>query len=208
MKLNSFGGRVEVFKVIFLLLILTISGCSKNDSFHSGNDWKNEVLMMDDCGSDGLKCCIDQDPACLFGQTCCVDFGDPTRNYCASECSYGNLDEYCLEDGTCNDSLVCMNGDCVECGIKDNYCCVSAQKCLMSNSENSDRTECVKNICRSCGHSGKNTCSGEIDCVSGHFNNNGVCLNCGSFNQPCCRGEGDDICLGDDLICELGFCIK
>ncbi len=208
MKLSNFGRYVSTIRVIFLLFVLFLLGCSKSDNQVINDNWENEILMMEDCGSDGLKCCVDQEPACLFGQTCCVDPNNLSRNYCASECVYGNLDEYCLEGDTCNDTLVCMNGNCVECGVEGNYCCTSDKKCLTDDFENNNRTECVENICKPCGHLGNKICSGELDCVSGHFNNNGVCLNCGGFNQPCCKVDGGNGCLEDDLICELGFCVK
>lgn len=201
---------MKLSKTIFFLLlfVLVLPACSKNEAKKNNDSWKNEVLMMEECGSDGLRCCMDRDDPCSFGQTCCIDPNNPDRHYCADECSFGKLDEFCMVNNKCEGTLVCMGGTCLECGLSNHVCCEGEKKCLGEGLENEEKTECVSNVCSPCGHSGKGLCLGDEDCLLGYFYNNGKCLSCGKFNQPCCRGDEGPYCVGEGLFCDLGFCVE
>ena len=186
-----------------------ISGCDIRNKDKNINDesWKDETLVMDDCGSDGLKCCVNKDVPCFFEQICCTDPNNSERNYCSDECSFGGFEEYCDIGNVCEERLACHNGDCVKCGESGNPCCVDGIKCLNENSEEKNRTQCTDNICELCGYGGNKICSGEMKCIKNHLENNNICLSCGEFNQPCCKIDQNKEC-DDNLKCELGFCVK
>lgn len=211
MKLNKMyfvsgvSFKINLFFVFFLILML--SGCSKQENSNSDESWKDEVLLMDECGSDGLKCCADQESQCFFGQTCCIDINNPERNYCADECSCGGLDEYCCENNECDSGLACNKGDCVVCGEEGNPCCVLGKQCLDQDSGEVKKTECIDNICIPCGYGGKNVCESGDKCVADHFVNNNKCLACGDYNQPCCINDEMECDADKGLKCELGFCL-
>jgi hypothetical protein len=66
-------------KIVFLLFIIVfVSGCSFKQAVP--DSWKDEILMAQECGMDGLMCCPDTEPSCQYGQECCVNPNDDTKN--------------------------------------------------------------------------------------------------------------------------------
>ncbi len=220
-------------KIIFIFLslflgVFLISGCSlkKAPVLENPDSWEDEILMAQECGMDGLKCCT-EDPACRYGQSCCTAPDSSGKNYCADSCDFGsqnnfcrrdnpqcdqNLvcsDSYCLscgeennlccEDDLCNNDLVCHNNKCVPCGLPGNPCCEGA--CSKDS-----RTECVRGVCQECGFGGKGVCMNEPFCNTGYLENNGICLECGKLNLPCCDIENNTKSCAQDLVCGKGFC--
>lgn len=220
------------FLIIFCLLFL-LSACGKSNVPQNDDSWKSEVLQMEECGMDGLACCIEQEPACLFGQECCVDPFDDTRTYCADECVCGEAGKFCCADGPkCGDGLACFDGNCIECGKKGQICCEEDQcgsellcyggdcvscgdngapccggdkKCVGETIFDNLRQDCFGGICQYCGNNAKNACINEPFCNPDHLFSNDLCLQCGGINQPCCEEDGEKTC-GDDLECTFGFC--
>jgi hypothetical protein len=167
-----------------------------------------EMILATECGQDKLKCCSDE-PKCSFGQKCCPDPNDSTRDYCSDECSYGGLDEFCsATDPKCQTGLSCANGFCVPCGLAGGPCCETGAACPGMVEEGISFIECRSGTCVLCGVDGQNACAGETKCAPNHLFNNGVCYRCGDSNQACCRDEqGVQNCNQEQgLVCELGFC--
>ncbi|PLX27791.1 hypothetical protein C0583_00950 [Candidatus Parcubacteria bacterium] len=225
---------------VMLVILLLLGGCS---IFANEKDqdlsWKNDVLLAQECGEEGLMCCLEKDPLCKYGD-CCFDPNNPENNICSQSCDYGTLDNFCREgndcdaslscyesfcvvcggleqpccaDETCSDGGTCFRGECVECGVTGNPCCEGEKKCFNQALENSDRAECIDEMCTLCGHDGNIKCQKEPFCNENHLQNNYMCLQCGGFNQPCCReivapGETRKYCLEEDLECKLDFCSK
>jgi hypothetical protein len=210
--------KYKCFVVIFLLLIL-LPGCLlKKDKNISSNDWQNEVLMAQECGLDGLPCCVDKNKPCQYELNCCVNPTDNKQNYCATKCEFGTKDQFCrtsnpfcdeglscaesyckpcgeknnvcCTDNKCNNDLVCHQNKCVECGIPNNPCCTKGKACQNEEKKNENRSECQNNICILCGTENELACQKEPLCNKGNLLNNNVCYLCGGFNQPCCqKGE-------------------
>ncbi|PLX21008.1 hypothetical protein C0584_04460 [Candidatus Parcubacteria bacterium] len=221
--------------IILLLLAFLVSGCSRNIET-SDDNWQDEVLFASECGLDGLQCCQDSGPECIYGQACCVDPNDPKLTYCADECVFGSpntfcraedpkcdegsvcLNSYCqkaggdkqpcYKDGSCNGGSVCDGVYCVECGLPGNPCCENevTYKCVSENNFDESRTACFENNCLECGHSSGIACPEDPFCNSGHLNNNNTCLKCGNYNQPCCQ-EGNQCPGSENLSCQSGFCL-
>lgn len=215
MKKNQKRLIFGIFSIF--LLVITLSGCSLvNQSVNPVDDWENDVILAQNCGQDGLMCCPDKEPACNYGQNCCVDPNDQNNNYCADDCtcgqketfccagnecddglicynsycfSCGDSDEICCANEECNDGLVCHNDKCVECGLPGNPCCTETGKnsCAGEKSHGNDRSECLNGLCAYCGFGGHLACQEEPKCNSAHLFNNGQCLSCGGSNQPCCQ---------------------
>lgn len=231
--------RKNSIKYLWLLaigLIIFLAGCSLGgQKKKSGNnDWKNEVLMAQSCGIDGLMCCPDKDPKCQFGQECCVDPNDDKRNYCSDKCDFGTEGSFCRAEGLkCDQGLVCNKGNCapcggenepccqsegacagelichkdqcLKCGLPGNPCCGEEKKCF-ANTEFKSRLECLSDFCAFCGSAGGVACAKSPACDVGHLLNNGICLPCGDYNQPCCKNEEKIFCNQSDLECMAGFC--
>jgi len=49
------------------LAFLLLSSCSLGGGDKSENDWRDEVLLAQECGENGLMCCIEKEPACKYG---------------------------------------------------------------------------------------------------------------------------------------------
>ncbi len=222
------------FRIIIIIIFIFsfLSGCSwyKNNKSNN-NDWKNEVLMAQECGLDGLPCCLDKEPPCFYGQQCCVDPNNPKHNACRDECSCGGLDEFCCKDNQCQEGLACRDGYCVECGdrgeaccpqevcnndlvcyhkqcvscgLTGSPCCKNDKACLNQDDRDKYRNECQEGICILCGSSGQKACQSKPFCNPNNLLNNTFCYHCGAYNQPCCEGEKCDL----GLSCQLGFCSK
>jgi hypothetical protein len=220
--------RKTIYIFFSLFLIVFLSGCSFKKEVKEDISWEEEVLMAEECGMDGLKCCV-EDPVCRYGQNCCEALDGSQQNYCADSCDFGTQnnfcrkdnpkcdedlvcfdsyclscgeeDELCCENNLCDNDLVCHNNKCVSCGLSGNPCCESA---LCSNEDL--RLECNKGICQECGFSGKSICANEPFCNLGHLQNNNVCLECGKINLPCCDIKDNIISCEDGLVCDKGFC--
>ena len=200
---------------ILLIIPLFVSGCLNLNKNSEDNSWKDEILMAQKCGMDGLRCCTDPENSCHYGQACCVDPNDFNNNYCADECVFGIKDKFCrvekpkcdnglacassrcvdcgsdnqpcCSNESCSDGLVCTEGKCGQCGLTGNPCCVGEQDCLYSNRRDGERSECQNNICVLCGASSNIACQNEPICNQGNLRNNNLCFACGGFNQPCCQ---------------------
>lgn len=164
-----------------------------------------EVLFAQECGMDGLKCCATQ-PACSFGQKCCIDPADPGRNRCADECTCGGQDEFCCVNGAeCKTGLTCKAGNCVLCGIEGKACCAASDGNVLtaglpaydpvcpSKSASSTALACQNDTCVSCGLPG-NPCCGKGDVCSAPSAGKaecrqGICQLCGANGQPACQNE-------------------
>lgn len=224
--------------IIFLFFVLIFSGCSSGKT-ESGreNDWRNEVLLAQSCGMDGLRCCPDKDPKCQFGQQCCVDPNDPARDYCAEECNFGSEGSFCrtdknnqcdlglvcqagdcvscggenepccIGDALCENELVCHKNQCLQCGLPGNPCCSEGPACLGEEAGDA-RLECRSAVCAYCGSGGGIACENGPNCDEWHLLNNGSCLSCGGYNQPCCQVDENNICKTEELECRVGFCAK
>lgn len=221
------------FNIIIFLLIFVffISGCSRDKNTDS-RDWEKDVLQASECGFDGLACCVNQEPTCLYGQTCCPHPLDPAKTHCFEDCSCGQADKFCcagedpcgqdlicfegfcaecggLEERCCDNlaceaGLACKQGQCVSCGLAGNPCCPDAPKCQKLE----DKTkflECKSGFCSYCGSGGFNACQTEPFCLENNLLNNGICYSCGGNSEPCCAGEEGGACR-EGLDCELGFC--
>ena len=227
--------RNIVIYILFFCLIIGLSACSKQEENKAQDNWENEVLWAEECGQDGLACCADQEPACKYGQTCCVSPSNPNETYCAESCRFGELDEFCREaepacdsgmicadfgrctpcgeadlpccvDDACTAGLVCTGGICEECGLPGNICCENGVACQAEDVFEKGRTECqVNNVCSFCGSGGQIACQNEPFCNPGNLQSGQSCYACGSANQPCCK-EGDAAVCNGDLICDRGFC--
>ncbi len=233
MNYRKIGNICSLFVLLFV-----ISACSLGSSGEGGDDWKDEILMAQECGEEGLMCCVDQDPVCKYGG-CCVDPNDTTNDYCGESCEFGKLDTFCrigddcdaglacslsfcvecggtnqscCQDGTCSGTLACFRGDCVECGVTGNPCCETEPFCLDEDTGKLNRAECGQEICSLCGANGNAPCANEPKCNDNHLLNNDHCYRCGGFNQPCCRDvspEGTEkYCVEEGLECKLDFCSK
>lgn len=213
MKFNERSFLQFGFVLMFLLIL---SGCSfGREDYTVDDNWEDEVLVVSECGFDGLKCCADQEQLCKYGQTCCLDPSNEENNYCADECSCGKRGAFCCdegsscesglscrdgkcipcgeadqaccgEDSTCNNGLVCYYDKCMECGLPGAPCCANTSPCQASDSDDGSRLECKNNLCAYCGANGRIACPNEPICESGHLLNNFACLSCGGSNQPCC----------------------
>lgn len=220
---------------ILLCLFLSLSACSLSDK--EGRGWRDDILIAQECGEEGIACCVDQEPACSYG-SCCYDPNGSEANYCSESCDFGSLgsfcregadcdsglacqDSYCVECGeldqaccgdTCSGNLACFRGTCASCGETDNPCCQEEPFCLKSDTSLLDRAECNKELCIECGANGNPPCDLEPKCNPDHLLNNDKCFRCGGFNQPCCQNvtpeQTEKYCLEDDLVCKLDFCSR
>jgi len=193
------------FWLLFFLFFL-ISGCSLNKNKAYQESFEPEVLIAQECGLEGLRCCLENDEEkCQYGLECCLDPGNAENSFCASSCNQGQKNNFCRNtEPRCDDSLACQDNFCVECGIYGNPCCQNNPKC--QKSENSqDLVECINEICSFCGADGEIPCPSSGQCLDGHLLNNNECFLCGALNKPCCKKDNQTYC-DNGLKCNLGFC--
>lgn len=223
-------------KIVFLAisLLLVLSACGLKKEVPAGRV-APEVLLASDCGFDKLQCCKTE-PACTFGQQCCLDPNNSGFNYCADDCSCGDSEEFCCPGNKCNgngvcqnglcyacggetqvccqvgaaclDGLACQNGNCAVCGIKDGPCCPIGEKCFAAKGE---RAQCINDVCQYCGFDGYKVCLEGDKCLKGQLLSGKNCERCGESNQPCCdiaSGLSYDCNQENGLECSLGFCQK
>ena len=220
--------RFKIFIFLFII-IFVLSACSKETEKK-----EDEILMARECGIDGFKCC-NEEPACSFGQECCVDPNNESRNYCSDSCDFGKINTFCLRGGECELDLVCLNGYCDVCGGEEEFCCPGNNTCdsgfsclddvcvkcgeidnpCCANSkcfsDGDKRMECRNNKCSYCGFDDNIACFEGDKCAIGNLYNNGNCLRCGNYNNPCCDadlGVGYRCDSDKNLVCNSGFCIK
>lgn len=219
--------KMPILKIYWLvLLVLIFSGCSIRNLVPDKNvSWQEEVVMAKECGMDGLMCCPDTDPPCLYGMQCCTDSAKTFDNFCSDDCSCGKKDKFCCQgekpcdagmacvEGRCREcgnennpccagdicsgDLVCYQAKCFKCGFAGNPCCAKEPFCENENKTDLNRTECREGTCALCGSGGNRSCSKEPFCIKSHLFNNDVCFPCGGFNQPCCDNKSDV-----DYICD------
>ncbi len=234
---NRGAGKILLGGVIlFFLLTLTacqFGGKSAEDEI----SWKDEVLLAHDCGMDGLPCCSEgqacfysqvccTDPNNLERNYCADNCacGEEKKFCCANDpkCDPGLActgDGYCLACGgdgqpccdsgdQCRGNLVCYGGSCRECGLAGNPCCTGGETdCERQDKMDKTRTECQNGVCVLCGFGGNAGCINEPYCLPEHLLNNGRCLPCGGYSQPCCAGDRKTGAkCSDGLTCSLGFC--
>lgn len=214
---TSINKQILIFGcAIFLLLF---SGCSISQKKPVvNNNWQNEVLLADECGFDGLKCCENEEQQCKYGQSCCVNPKNNKDNYCAESCEEGKEKSFCrLSEPDCDfglvcqsdrcllcggenqfcckgqnecaDNLFCHNDKCLTCGLAGHPCCPNDKPCIDSDLTDDTQVECFTDVCRDCGFSGGPACVDKPFCSSGHLENNNSCFRCGGLNQPCCSIE-------------------
>ncbi len=195
------------YKALALIFILFLSGCAGGEKVDNDEEWNTDVLIAQDCGMDGLQCCLDQEPQCQFGQTCCFAPNNPEIHYCADECDFGKKKMPCrLEGPVCDEGLGCKQDYCVECGESGNPCCQEEVKCKNQESLSSERAECINNICTNCGADGEVACPNQLKCLEGNLLNNDFCFRCGGLNRPCCKNEDNSMGCDESLECNFGFC--
>ena len=234
----KFGNLDVIFFPLFLLLALLFTGCAQKALVPDNNvSWQNEVKYATECGMDGLRCCTDTDPSCLYNQQCCVNPDNPNDNFCSDDCTCGQEKKFCCPGGKCETGLSCLDSRCVKCGEKNEPCCGNSicdgnllcyqGKCVPCGLTNnpccgleplcaggeigSGRVECLNDLCRLCGANGNVACSSDPKCDKKQLANNGICLACGEFNNPCCNEGsrvGFDCNPASGLVCKLGFCDK
>jgi hypothetical protein len=225
MKNGGFLSGGMIFLLVFLLF-----GCGNQENKNS-EDWKKEVLYATECGFDGLACCIDKEPACLYGQVCCPNPADPSKSNCFEDCSCGTagkfccpgenpcgenlachegfcadcggLGEVCCLGGSCGQNGACHLGKCVLCGLPGNPCCADDPEC--AESDDGRFSECRSGLCSYCGSQGHAACLGEPYCQPNNLLNNCVCFSCGGADEPCCGEDAGSGCKSG-LECKLGFC--
>ncbi len=201
------------FWFFLLFLLFFLSACSlpfvkKQEKFVNDEEWKDEVLLAQDCGFDGLRCCDDEEKRCLYGQTCCVDPSNPKINYCADDCSCGKRGAFCCEEGdACEDGLACADNRCVPCGDLDQPCCVDGDVKTCNND-----LVCYYDKCSECGLPGAPCCENDTPCIKPKEKNisarlecrNGLCAYCGAEGRVSCKSEpfceegnllNNDLCL-------------
>ncbi len=219
-------------------IIMLLSGCGRALP-ENGDSWKSEIAEGHACGEHGLECCKDREPKCFHGLICCTSPDGSGKDMCLDECACGKDGSFCCEDEKCQSGLVCLNqvcekcgkrdepccdttdvcvssdlacsaGRCVLCGIDGNPCCMSEPACIATGTTRADRNECRAGTCMACGSDGMIPCEKPPVCNPGNLLNNGSCLVCGGFNQPCCasstKGELKSCDSSKNLECRLGFC--
>lgn len=219
MDRRPFQARRTVLAVFFIFATGILSSCSLPWSGdETSHNWRDDVLMASECGMDGLQCCIDKEPRCLYGQECCVDPIDPSRTYCADSCECGKEGAFCCAgNNSCGPGLACSGhrcrscggegepvclspeepcqpefvpyqGKCLECGLTGNPCCQADPACQDIQVMAEGHAECVDGVCRECGTHNKVMCPAS-GCLAGYLANSGKCFQCGHKNDACCAQE-------------------
>ncbi|NTU98484.1 hypothetical protein HGA64_00540 [Candidatus Falkowbacteria bacterium] len=188
--------------LLLFLLPLILSGCSL--PFAQKKAEKPEILMAQECGMDGLKCCATS-PACSYGQQCCIDPNDPARNRCADTCGCGGKDEFCCSgDNKCNSGLSCQEGLCQECGGEEQNCC-NGSTCTGKTKSGAGELVCQKDKCVACGVPGGPCCLNGSSCINNENTTStveclsGLCAACGANELPACQ-SGSQSCLPEHLL--------
>ncbi len=193
---------------------------------------KTEVLIAQDCGMDGLQCCS-AEPKCSFGQECCVDPNNSSKNQCADKCGCGNNDEFCCTNNACAPGNACVNSKCLTCGGENQPCCKDSclgtdkkgnqlacqagkcvgcggvgkpccgDKCFGLDLPEKTLAECTNGICHKCGGNQQVACLTGERCVNNYLYSNNNCFKCGEVNEPCCA---DKKCSNKTNKCLQGFC--
>ncbi len=186
-----------------MFLGMVLSGCQL--PFADKTPERPEVLIAQECGMDGLKCCLTE-PACSYGQKCCTDPADPSRNRCADECGCGGQEEFCCVDGPkCKAGLSCQSGNCQLCGIEGKACCTGDDGNVLADglagynpacpgkAASSTALACQNDTCVACGLPGNPCCivgdkcmspaTGLAECLAG------TCRLCGVNGEPACQTE-------------------
>ena len=236
---NHKSGNLKGGFRLFLLLALLLAGCARKTPVPDTNvSWQNEVKYASECGLDGLRCCTDTQPQCLYNQQCCVNPENSSDDLCADDCTCGKAknfccpgekcdpglacagsrcvkcggaDEPCCGNNDCRDDLICYRNKCVACGVAGNPCCSNPPACPVGADTDGQRIECISDLCRYCGSNGNTTCLSVPICDTKQLANNGRCFACGGFNNPCCDRAfeiGYDCDPQSGLVCKLGFCDK
>lgn len=163
---------------------------------------KPDVLLAQECGFDGLKCCATE-PSCSYGQQCCVDPNNSSNNQCADSCGTGKQDQFCGPGNQCDPGLICSNGKCTACGGENQPCCGKTE--CDSTTKAGRELACKDEKCVICGLNGNPCCKNSNACLNivspiqsfGECTN-GLCQPCGGDEQPACAtGEK---CLKDYLL--------
>ncbi len=191
------------FSLFLILFLCLFTGCSiEQNNYTVDDDWEDEVLVVSDCGFDGLKCCLDQEPSCNFGQTCCTDPNDESNNYCADECSCGKRGAFCCDgDSACESGLSCEEGKCMPCGEKDEVCCGEGGTGTCNND-----LVCYYDKCVECGLPGAPCCASSSQCNESDSDDssrleckNKLCAYCGASGRVACP---------NDPVCEPGHLLN
>jgi len=233
---SSLTHKLQWFYLSAIVLLL-FSGCNISQEISDKTKGsQGDVLLADECGFDGLKCCDNPDQQCKYGQMCCVATENNQENYCAEDCELGKEKAFCRQsepscdpglscrdkrcllcgkenqiccsDGKqCDTGFVCGSGKCQVCGRIGNPCCEGSRQCEQPESKNGIRAECYSDSCRECGFSGGPACQNEPFCEPGNLKNNNFCFLCGGLNQPCCSFDGGSACNQKEALeCVSGFC--
>lgn len=195
---------------------------------------KDDVLIAQDCGMDGLQCCSSE-PKCSFGQECCVNPNNQKQNQCADQCGCGQQDQFCCADNQCDQGMACVDAKCTACGGENQPCCgdictgnsksgnslvcfadqcvgcgeigypcCGESKCFGADQPEKTLAECAGGICNACGGNQLGACAGQPRCLTDFLLNNNTCFKCGEINEPCCA---DKKCNSKaNLKCLQGFC--
>jgi hypothetical protein len=195
---------------------------------------KQDILMAQECGMDGLKCCASE-PKCSFGQQCCVNPSNESENQCADTCGCGKQDQFCCANSQCEQGMACIDAKCEACGGENQPCCASncsgrdklgnlltcfgnkcvgcgllgrpcceADKCLEVKGIEKSFSECAGGLCQACGGNQQAACLAGKKCLDSYLLNNKNCFQCGNENQPCC--ENSKCNEKSKLKCLQGFC--
>jgi hypothetical protein len=184
--------RVLIFLILnSIFLILAVTGCTS--PFASKMPAKQDVLLAQDCGMDGLKCCATT-PQCSFGQACCVNPRNSAENYCGDKCGLGAEGQFCRDNDQCDGGLKCVASKCAKCGGENQQCCGSnLAKEPRCNQERSGKLICQSEKCVVCGEPGHPCCNGL--CAGTDKKNqlaecqSDLCMACGGNGQLACITE-------------------
>lgn len=192
------------------------------------------ILMAQECGLDGLKCCAGE-PKCSFGQECCIDANKADNSQCADKCGCGQQDEFCCANNKCDQGQACINSKCTACGGEGQPCCSNncsgndkkghelkcwsdkcvgcgligspccgSDQCFGLETPEKTLAECIAGKCRICGGNQEPACLGKQKCLDDYLLNNSNCFKCGEINEPCCEGQKCNQKF--KLNCRQGFC--
>ncbi|MEI8361021.1 MAG: hypothetical protein WCG01_02750 [bacterium] len=196
--------------LFLLILVFTLSGCTIWSDEKAGSNTV-PVLLAQECGLDGLKCCATS-PSCNYGQACCVNPNNTNENMCADKCDFGKLEQFCRSDSQCDQGLKCINGTCNLCGTEGETCCHGdndQERCFGRIKEGN--LVCVDDKCLKCGQAGnpccaENKCFNQNQLLGGHVEcRQGACVACGLDGQATCNN--DKKC-GENYLINDGSCLS
>ncbi|MEI7498321.1 MAG: hypothetical protein WCK11_03505 [Candidatus Falkowbacteria bacterium] len=184
------------FHLLLFFALFVLAGCGWSNNQVKDDSGKPEVLLAQDCGLDGLKCCA-TDPACTHGQQCCSDPNGTGKNRCADQCSCGGADEFCCATGQkCQDGLSCQVGSCQACGGVGQPCCQNDQAQACINTSASTTLTCFQSKCVVCGVTNNPCCAGD-HCQATSTDARGI-NECLAGLCVACGGEGQSACIKND----------